>query len=87
MPSFNKRILMINDQFNYLCSGGHWRTINLAEGLSYLKYDVWLATPYLKFHVKELKKIKVLNLTQKYNNNILTESVSKKFLEILKSIH
>jgi hypothetical protein len=29
---------MLNDQFNYLSSGGHWRTINLAEGLSYLKY-------------------------------------------------
>jgi len=71
MSSSNKRVLMINDQFNYLSSGGHWRTINLAEGLSYLKYDVWLATPYLKFHVKELKKINVLNLTQKYNNNIL----------------
>jgi len=62
---------MINDQFNYLSSGGHWRTINLAEGLNYLKYDVWLATPHLKFHIKELKKINVSNLIQKYNNNII----------------
>jgi len=76
MSSFNKRILMINDQFNYLSSGGHWRTINLAEGLSYLKYDVWLATPNLKFHVKELKKINVLNLMQKYNNNIINHLVN-----------
>lgn len=71
MPFFNKRVLMINDQFNYLSSGGHWRTINLAEGLNYLKYDVWLATPHLKFHIKELKKINVSNLIQKYNNNII----------------
>jgi glycosyltransferase involved in cell wall biosynthesis len=76
MPSFNKKILMINDQYNYLSSGGHWRTINLAEGLSYLKYDVWLATPHLKFHVKELKKIDVSNLIQKYNNNILIHLVN-----------
>jgi len=67
---------MLNDQFNYLSSGGHWRTINLAEGLSYLKYDVWLATPYLKFHIKELKKINVSNLIQKYNNNILLHLVN-----------
>jgi hypothetical protein len=49
MLSFNKRILLVNDQFNYLSSGGCWRTRNLAEGLNYLKYDVRLVIPYLKF--------------------------------------
>jgi glycosyltransferase involved in cell wall biosynthesis len=72
----SSKVLLLNDQFNYLSSGGHWRTIHLAEGLSYLKYDVWLATPRLKFHVKELKKINVSNLIQKYNNNIINHLVN-----------
>jgi glycosyltransferase involved in cell wall biosynthesis len=71
-----KRILMINDQFNYLSSGGHWRTINLASGLSELGYDVWLATPNIKFNLHYLRKIKFSNLIPKYNNNYINHLVN-----------